>query len=75
MSPGNALAGVAGLVVALSAFSVALTGSSAWGVGLFVAVLITFFVSNRTTERFGHLPRTDIARSKSSADEPQTMTW
>lgn len=48
MSPGNAVVAAVGLIVGLSALSAVTTGSSEWGVGVFVVILILFFVSNRT---------------------------
>jgi len=48
MSPGSSVAAVIAAILGFAWLSIAISGSSEWGIGAFVAVLIVFFVSNRT---------------------------
>ena len=48
MSAGSSVAAVIAAILGFAWLSIAISGSSEWGVGVFVAVLIVFSVSNRT---------------------------
>ena len=49
MSAGSSVAAVIAAILGFAWLYIAISGSSEWGVGVFVAVLIMFFVSNRTS--------------------------
>lgn len=48
MSARSSVAAVIAAIFGFAWLSIAISGSSEWGIGAFVAVLIMFFVSNRT---------------------------
>jgi len=48
LSAGTSIAAVIAAVLGLAWLSFVISGSSEWGIGAFVVMLIVFFVSNRT---------------------------